>query len=178
MNTLDPNTMPQEPTDFLECLDLHLRVEGLPHLDQTTIDRLGSGDTPFTRVSHPLTRRLLGGGALGGNSFRGRHGQSVLFITNDWTVSIQSIDMYKCVSAMCALLNTITSKLGTTFSIEVITTPDGDEVTLEGLMEEVAYKEKERLRKEKIREIIIGAIAGAVLGAMLSAVACWIAGQL
>ena len=178
MITPNPNTTAQEPTDFLECLDLHLKVQGHPHLDQTALNRLWSGDTPFTRIPHSLTQRLLGGGALVGNSFRGRHGQSVLLITDDWTVSIHSIDMYNCVSAMCALVNTIVGKLSTTFSIEVITTPNGDEVTLESLMQEAADSEHRRRRKEKTKDTIIGAVSGAVLGAILSASACWMVAQL
>lgn len=168
----------QDPNDFLECLDLHLRVQDHPRLDETALGGLRSEAAPFTPVQHQLIGGLLRGGALGGNSFSGRHGQSVVIISDDWTVSIHSIDMYNCVSAMCALVNTITSELGTTLSIEIITTPGGDEVTLEGLMADVADRQQRRLRKDRIKDIVIGAVIGAVFGAVLSAIGCWAVDQL
>ena len=171
-NPLKPEAPLQDSNDFLECLDLHLRVHGHIRLDETALRGL-TESTTFTRVQHGLIGRLLRGGTLGGNSFSGRHGQSVVIISDDWTVSIHSIDLYNCVRAMCALLNTITGELKTTFAIEVITTPDGDEVTLEGLMADFANREHRRLRKDRIKDIVISAVVGAVLGAALSAVACW-----
>ena len=160
----------QDPNDLLECLDLHLRVQDHTRLDETALRDLSEATT-FTRVPHRLIGRLLQGGALGGNSFSGRHGQSVVIISEDWTVSIHSIDMYNCVSAMCALINTITGELGTTLAIEVITTPGGDEVTLEGLMAEVANREQRRHRKDRNKDIVMGAVIGAVLSAVLGTVA-------
>lgn len=171
-NPLKSEAPGQDLNNFLECLDLHLRVQDHTRLDETALRNLSESPT-FRRVAHGLIGQLLRGGALGGNSFSGRHGQSVVIISDDWTVSIHSIDMYNCVSAMCALVNTITGDLGATLAIEVITTPDGDEVTLEGLMAEVADSQQRRLRKDKIRDIVIGA----VLGAVLSGIGCWAVDQ-
>lgn len=149
--------------DYVEGLELHLRVQDYPRMDEGARDALLAEGGPFTPLAHSLVRYYLGDGALAGNYFRGRYKQTIVFITDDWAVTILSTDLYHCVQAMCILLNCVTSILETTFSIKTITTPDGQEETLEKLLDRAHKDARIRSRKQRALDLGIGAVLGAAL---------------
>ena len=104
----------------MEILDIQLRVQGLPALDQTTRAALMAGEALRPLTSY-LRSQLLEYPVPSRRALEVQVQDSAVLITEDWTVMIIGGRLIHCVSAMCVLLSLIGRGLQTPVTVQLLT---------------------------------------------------------
>lgn len=147
----------------MEILELQLRVQGLPNLDDATRNTLiatgGYSALPLRRVSQIWHGSVPGQLRLSLNV----QGAAV-FVTDDWVVSIHGKRLIDCVGSLCAIVSTLDSAFNASVTIDLLTTSRVNDA-------KALFRQLDRERTlGRVKSVFVWAftlLAGGLLGALI-----------
>lgn len=139
-----------------------MRVTGRPLLEQADRETLMAVEV-FRPLPHSVIARLLTRAVAGPNWLASEIQDAAVLISDDWVVSIYGEKLIDCVSAMCALINSISWELDSAVAIEMLTPVKKNDHPLYRQMERESRRSRAMAAFKWGSTILASAIAGALL---------------
>ena len=146
----------------MDILDLHLRVEGYPTLDQNVKGTLMSR-IPFVPLANTLKAKLASQVQAGAHWLTAEVQGSAVFIAEDWVTSIHGYNLLHCVSTMCLVVNAIREQLNTPVSILLLNPLSSNNATLSKLLEDENRKIRKKAAFRWVAAVLVSGFIGAII---------------